>query len=633
MIKTKISIFLFLIFVSFQSIAQEKLTIERSTKIEVIDGQRYYIHTVEKGQTAYSISKAYGVSLQDIYSHNPGADQGLLLDQVLRIPVVSKVVEKESTPKDSLASNKKFIYHYVEKGETLYHICKVYNVNPNVLVSYNPGLTSDLHPGDVIKIPTQEKLISEKAKALYPSVFDYKVKKRDNYYRLHRKYKVSQEQLEQLNPELKTSGLQKGMIIQIPKGLKKLDTIPEYVEIDPDSVILVENDTMVPDTSMTVAIDCDSMQQKTDTFHIALMMPFYSDLEGEIKSLNALYSKGAKAYKSFQFIQFYEGFLMALDSIKQLGFNAEVYIYDTKGDTAETRKITNKPEFKNLDLVIGPLFHENVKIVLDASKGSKTKVVSPFSRKTESVENSSNLFKIMPGVESIVKNSCKWISDSLPNSRIILIHDGTDNELEMIELIKESFNKYAGNGIDTNEIFIYSYANADSEKYISRLSNQRKNILINLSNNEAKISNFVRELDRKRKDYDIYLVGSELNWGRFKTLEIKYLVDLHLTQCSSTFIDPLDSTALQFETRFIAKYKTLPQPIAYRSFDISWFFMNSLLQYGTNFENCFNKLPLHTMTTKFQFEQKGFGFYENTYLNMYQYNDYKLVNKKAALKQ
>ncbi|RUA24757.1 MAG: hypothetical protein DSY76_07460, partial [Bacteroidetes bacterium] len=177
------------------------------------------------------------------------------------------------------------------------------------------------------------------------------------------------------------------------------------------------------------------------------------------------------------------------------------------------------------------------------------------------------------------------------------------------------------------------YANADSEKYISRLSNQRKNILINLSNNEAKISNFVRELDRKRKDYDIYLVGSELNWGRFKTLEIKYLVDLHLTQCSSTFIDPLDSTALQFETRFIAKYKTLPQPIAYRSFDISWFFMNSLLQYGTNFENCFNKLPLHTMTTKFQFEQKGFGFYENTYLNMYQYNDYKLVNKKAALKQ
>jgi len=628
MIKTKISIFLFLIFVSFQSIAQEKLTIERSTKIEVIDGQRYYIHTVEKGQTAYSISKAYGVSLQDIYSHNPGSDQGLLLDQVLRIPVVSKVVEKESTPKDSLASNKKFIYHYVEKGETLYHICKLYNVNPDVLVSYNPGLTSDLHPGDVIKIPTQEKLISEKAKALYPSVFDYKVKKRDNYYRLHRKYKVSQEQLEQLNPELKTSGLQKGMIIQIPKGLKKLDTIPEYVEIVADSVILVENDTMVPDTSMIVAIDCDSMQQKTDTFHIALMIPFYSDLEGEIKSSNALYSKGAKAYKSFQFIQFYEGFLMAVDSIKQLGFNAEVYIYDTKGDTAETRNITNKPEFKSLDLVIGPLFHENVKIVLDASKGSKTKVVSPFSRKTEFIESSPNLFKIMPGVGSMVRGTCKWISDSLPNSRIILLHDGTDDELAMLEMIKESFNMYAGSGIDTNEIFIYSYANADSEKYISKLSNQRKNILINLSNNEAKISNFVRELDRKRKDYEIYLVGSELSWVRFKTLEIRYLVDLHLTLCSSSFIDPLDSTVQQFETRFIAKYKTLPQPIAYRSFDISWFFMNSLLNYGTNFENCFNKLSLHTMTTKFQFEQKGFGFYENTYLNMYQYNDYKLVNKK-----
>lgn len=628
MSKIKISIFLLLIIVSFQSMAQEKVTIERSTKTELIGGQKYYIHTVEKGQTAYSISKAYGVSLEDIYLNNPGSDQGLVLDQVLRIPVITKVAEKKRTLKDSLSSDKKYIYHYVEKGETLYHICKVYNVNPDVLVSHNQGLTSDLHPGDLIIIPTQENLISEKAKDLYASVSEYKVKKRDTYYRLQKKFDVSQAQLEQLNPELKDGGLQKGMIILVPKGLKKMDTIPAYVEIVPDSVVLVQNELISMDTTMILPIHCDSFQRQTDTFHIALMMPFYSDLEKEIKSSNVYYAKGAKSYKSFRFIQFYEGFLMALDSIKQLGFNAEVYIYDTKGDTAETRMITQKPEFKDLDLVIGPLFHENVKIVLDASKDCKTKVVSPFSRNSEAVEDNPKLFKIMPSTESIIKSSCQWVSDSMPNSRIILIHDGTESEMKLVELIKKSFNSHAGNGIDTNEIFIYSYANADSKKIISKLSLQRKNLLINLSSNEAKISNFVRELNRKINDYDIYLIGSELNWSRFSTLEIKYLVNLHLTQSSYSFIDPLDSTAQQFETRFIEKYKTLPKNEAYRGFDISWFFLNSLLYYGTNFEACFNKLKVHTMTTKFYFEQKGFGLFENTYLNMYQYNDYKLINKK-----
>jgi hypothetical protein len=154
-------------------------------------------------------------------------------------------------------------------------------------------------------------------------------------------------------------------------------------------------------------------------------------------------------------------------------------------------------------------------------------------------------------------------------------------------------------------------------------------VLINLSNNEAQISNFVRELYSKIEDYNIYLIGSELNWRRFETLEVKYLVGLHLTQCTSHFVDHSDTIVEQFETRFIERYKTVPNAYAYNGFDISWFFMNALFNYGVDFEDCMNNLEINNMSTEYHFKQNGEGAYENSYLNIYQYDDFRVVNKKA----
>ncbi len=625
--KLKISIFFIFILLSVTSFAQDLTGIQRSDKVEVINGTKFYIHTVLKGQTAYSISKAYGVTVEDIYKYNPGADQGLQLEQQLKIPVVVKAIGQVELLQDSLSADGKFIYHRVERGETLYRIMKNFNVNQDVLLSYNPGLSANLHPGDVIKIPTQDNLISEKAQALYADLAEYKIKKKDTYYKLEKKYAVNQQQLEQLNPQLKTTGLQKGMIILMPMGLKKMDTIPTYTPIVADTVIL-DGDSLAADSIFVELFQCDSLVARNDTFRIALMIPFYSDLEADIRTSSAYYTKDASAYKSFTFIQFYEGFLMALDSMKQKGFNAEVYIFDTKADTATVRSIVAKEEFKTLDLVIGPLFHANSKIVLEAAKDYNIKVISPFSREESLVVSHTNLFKIAPNTQSIIASSCEWVADSLTNARILVIHDETKGQNQVVELMNKSFDLHAGQGIDTNEVFFYSYKNDGLNKMIRNLSADRKNVVVNLENNEAEISNFLRQLNPKAEDFEIYLIGSELNWKRFETLEIKYLVDLHLTQCTSHFIDPMDTTVVDFEQRFINRYQTVPSSLAFSGFDISWFFLNGLYYYGPGFESCINKLEVHTMSTKFVFKKRTNGGYENSYLNMYQYDDYKLVNKR-----
>ena len=55
-----------LFFCLIRSYAQDTPQIKKSEKIETIDGKQYYMHTVEKGQTLYSISKAYNITRAEL---------------------------------------------------------------------------------------------------------------------------------------------------------------------------------------------------------------------------------------------------------------------------------------------------------------------------------------------------------------------------------------------------------------------------------------------------------------------------------------------------------------------------------------------------------------------------------------
>lgn len=128
----------------------------KSRDIQTIEGKKYYIHTIEKGQSLYSISKLYNVSLDDLYNLNPELDMGAKAGQEIRIPFVSStetVVTSTIQPIDTA----KYITYKVQKGETIYSLCKRFDIKEKKLNEYNPDLTNGLKVGQII-------IISEKPK-------------------------------------------------------------------------------------------------------------------------------------------------------------------------------------------------------------------------------------------------------------------------------------------------------------------------------------------------------------------------------------------------------------------------------------------------------------------------------------
>ncbi len=131
---------------------------QKSTNVQSINGQSYYIHTIQKKQSLYAISKLYNVSVDTLFELNPELRNGAKADQQIKVPVVSSAENQE-------ADTSRYITHKVIKGETVYSLTRKYNISEKRLLEYNPVLAEGLKEDQLIivgeksKKRTREKLL------------------------------------------------------------------------------------------------------------------------------------------------------------------------------------------------------------------------------------------------------------------------------------------------------------------------------------------------------------------------------------------------------------------------------------------------------------------------------------------
>ncbi|PWK18757.1 LysM peptidoglycan-binding domain-containing protein [Xanthomarina spongicola] len=105
-------------------------------------------------------------------------------------------------------------FHIVTKGENVYRISLKYHVSMNAIFELNPGSDKVILVGQTLKIPNSTKLIQGFQSQ---NINEYAVIKGDTKYGLSKKYGITINQLESVNPHI-SNGLQAGHIIKIPKS-------------------------------------------------------------------------------------------------------------------------------------------------------------------------------------------------------------------------------------------------------------------------------------------------------------------------------------------------------------------------------------------------------------------------------
>ncbi len=161
-----------------------------------------FLYAIKKGDTLYSLAQKYNTTIGAIISANPFIEQdNLLVGENICIP---RQKQYPSCPEGN--------YYEIKAGDTFYSLAKFYNISLDDLKEANPGVNPEsLQEGQIICIPLAVPPVTCPAGSR-----SYTVKKGDTFYSLSRRFNVTIDRLQQLNPGVNPDALLIGQKICVP---------------------------------------------------------------------------------------------------------------------------------------------------------------------------------------------------------------------------------------------------------------------------------------------------------------------------------------------------------------------------------------------------------------------------------
>ncbi|NOR33694.1 MAG: LysM peptidoglycan-binding domain-containing protein [Bacteroidales bacterium] len=630
-------VFLGLFLLQIFLVAQESVSVERSNNKVILEGTVYYIHMVKPGETLYAISKAYHISQKEIAIENPGVISGLRVGQAIKIPVDPKPQEEIDTselPEPGETGR----YHTVMPGETLYGIARIYNLREKDIKQANRGVSeTKLKPGQRLRIP-EEVVVEEEHAYDEEGLLYHKVKRKETLYSIAGYYGVSIDEIRSVNPELGWGGPKNGQIIRIPAPqLSDQKQAGEDSGIEDEEAYAAGYDEI--EEYRYDEFD-DRHENIRRTYHIAFFIPFdFREMEPldsllkDVKTENRRnriierYIMEAKIPQSVNFMEFFQGTLLAIDAMRQSGMKLDVRYKDTRRSIDRTRSILRDDELEDFDLFIGPFHDYNLEVVSEFARQHRIPLVTPFHNDLELLKSNPYLFQLSPSLESEYREVAKLVA-SKHMYNIVYVRNEDSLNMEKHEYLKElifdGFVDYHPSDPVRFKEVILDLRSAD--KIIHSLSPNMKNLVVVPTADEALASSVVTSLYFQLDKYDIEVIGSPY-WTEFSSIELRYFHKLNLVFYNSFWVDYFDPDIEAFMAKYRYYFYNEPTITSRKGFnygilghDISLYFLNALRVYGRRFILSLDEYEPGLVQGPYTFDRmSGGGGYENSHISFYRF--------------
>ena len=322
------------------------------------NGKTYYLYTVQKSEGIYAISQRFSVPQSLIIEANPGVENGLKLGQLIKVPQGVSTTDKKNNAPVKIGKDQ----HVVKAKETLYGLSKKYNCTVDELLELNPWATH-LTIGAVLQIPSKKvesqksQVESQRKPSAETSSLDYAEAQPDFMSEANR---VESQDKQKKNEK-------KNIWSWFSKSKEIADTT---------SVTTVDSVAATEDTQSWW------LKQQESEIKVAILLPFMLDSLHRDASMD-------------RFVEFYQGCLLAIDSLAKQGLSTEIYTYDIGKDTHSLQAALQEPALSNVDLIIGPAYQNQVKEVADFASKHRIPTVVPFSSSIPEITSNPYLFEVV----------------------------------------------------------------------------------------------------------------------------------------------------------------------------------------------------------------------------------------------
>lgn len=561
-----------------------------STEKVRIGGKLYYSHKVLEKQTLYSISKAYGATIEDIIKANPSIGEK---GEHLRAGTVLLIPAEPSEAQDRKTSS--------ETADTV-----------KTAAQAPPGTSEKSNDtGDDNK---------DEGRFDWADYSIHTVKWYENLQSIARKYGMSEELLVEFNG-LESTVLRKRQKIKIPDAefIPRLQAMIESGKKNdrPADEALTESPAVTAADTVAAALPVDGLYVVPDPdapVRIALVLPLDCIFEGSGGNTN--------------YMDFYSGALVAAKNMSEKGVSIELNVIDTQ-EYNSVSEIAESGRLDGSDYVIGPVHAKQIQEILPLCKSKGIDIVSPLDPKAaEYLENETGLIQVPLSANNQYEDIAAWIQEEgdFPCTVLVLAEVGGESTVAEMEKATRALQ---GKNIDY-KVFSYNILQGRGvEQSIGRYFDSLKtNRVIIASENEAFVNDAVRNLNTLRtiNKYDIHAYGTARLRG-FETIEPEHFHNINMHLSMAYYVDYGDPETMEFLREYRALFNAEPTPFAFQGYDIFTFFTAAAAIQKQNVTTMLEDIPtarLLQSDMKFRRGTDGYGRiggYENTAARRIVYGD------------
>jgi len=606
--------------------------------------KKFITYKVKDGETVQSISKALAITPYDLLKLNPDIKNNVAGGEIIIVPnkTYDPLLDINNADLSGIGDKDiivdKYIYHEVAPKETIYSIVKSFNISSDELNQNNPFLVSDgLKIGQVIKIPLtiNEAQIENIDKNTQP----YLVKPKETKYSIAKKFGLTIEYLEKLNPKIAQNGLQIGDVIVVPMEVvesgnedfiiyevQKLETMyslthkfsvtaDELEVLNPELLNGVREGMLIkiPNKIKENKIEFVDLIPEGKRLNIAMMLPFKSNRD----SLDFENDRLLKITSDF-----YLGALMAIDSLKKQGLSVRLKVYDTENDKKVSDRISKEVQLQEFDAVVGPMFLDNVKAVSNNLKYGKPLIISPISTKDHSDISNKKLVQERASLEHHTNEMMEFVKSNYEDQDLIVIK----NESERSEV---QFNRIINDIRALNpdkEVQVLQpkdgYIKPEEFKvFRDTLDRDIVNWFFLTDNDPAYLGDVFNNLGVFPEQDSLMLFSFEKD-RNYNRIDNNFLARVNFHYPSNSFVDQEAASYQNFENSFRKKYYDLPSEYAVEGFDMTYDLLMRLATGSDIIEQGVSK----RISTKYEFIENTSGSIVNKGIFIIKYDG---LSKKA----
>jgi len=582
----------------------------------------------------------------------------------------------QNYPKKSI-DGKEYYMYYVEPGNTLFAISKMFSVKVEDLVEANPQAANGLDIGMEIKVPVKAVDKREARKSdikVEGDVILHTVRKKETFFSIARDYGVHPNDLLELNPDQARS-LSTGAVIKVPaagsssvdqafvepavndsfivhqvKSGETLYSLSKQYEISQDSLVAMnkslEKGLRVDQYIVIPKFRSDFLNERlatrkeerieamgiptgrAETYRLGLMLPFeleYNDsLEKALRLGEDLYILTEIA------LEYYRGTLLALDSLAKLGFNAELYVYDVGEDIIKARETVKRPELDDLHLIFGPMHKTGMALVSEKTKAEKIYHVSPNSFSNEVFEDNPFLIRSTASRETLVRYLANYVAINHQDHNVLMVSNGSPQEWPLRKDFIRHYNSAAGTfpnmySDSLRSVTVEDFKENEGEEILKFFQKDTLNVLVVPSNDLAFVSDIMTRISRI-DDYEIQVYGLD-KWINYGNIEAEYKNQLSLRLVLPSYVDYQNQATVEFLLAYRKRYGTEPSHYDYgfKGYDLTMFFGNALLEKGLEFPLTFDAMEMNGTSGTFRFGKSTTGKeFENKAAYIVEYENFEL---------